>query len=100
VDYHAQDPFYVYPEASAILFPPVFSLEELTYMARQGERLPNGFIRSDQPERILGIDFSLSVLKERASIEEKESFLWDMLKLRLSLDRVAYYSGAVFMYNS
>jgi len=100
VNYRAQDPFKEYPEVSAILFPPVFSLEELAYIARHNEHLPHGFVRTDQPGRVLGIDFSLSVLKERVSIEEKESFLCEMLKLRLSLDRVAYYNGAVFMYNN
>lgn len=100
VDYRVHDPFREYPEASAILFPPMFSLDELACIARHDERLPHGFVRPDQPGRVLGIDFSLSVLREQASLEEKESFFNDMLKLRLALDRIAYYNGAVFMYNS
>jgi hypothetical protein len=39
-------------------------------------------------------------LKENASSEEKEAFLVQLLQLRMSSDRIAYYNGSVFMFNN
>ncbi len=100
VDYHDQAPFDRFLNASAVLFPPMFLLDDLATIARSGAYLPQGFVRIDQPGRILGIDYSLAILREKVSAEEKESFLQELLKLRVSTDRIAYYNGAVFMYNN
>ena len=89
-----------YPEASAVIFPPMFSLGELAIIAGHGIRLPHDLVRMDQPGRILGVDYGLSILKETASISEKESFLMQLIRMRVLSNRSAYYGGAVFMLNN
>jgi hypothetical protein len=100
LDYADPHPLHKFPGASAAIFPPLFSLEDLAAIAQHDIRLPRGVVRIDQPERLLGIDYALSVLKENASSEEKEAFLVQLLQLRMSSDRIAYYNGSVFMFNN
>ncbi len=100
VDFHDPDPLRGYEDVSAVLFPPVFTLEELAVIAARDILLPQGFARIDQPGRMLGIDYALSILHENVAIDEKESFLYELLRMRMSSDRIAYYSGAVIMFNS
>jgi hypothetical protein len=100
IDYHVSDPLRGYPEVSAVLFPPVFTIDELAEVATRNILLPQGFARIDQPGRVLGIDYSLSILHENVAIAEKESFLYELLRMRMSSDRIAYYNGAVIMFNS
>jgi hypothetical protein len=96
----APDPLRAFPQATAAVYPPFFSLDELAIIARRGIRLPYGVIRIDQPGRILGIDYSLAILRERAPIEEKESFLKELIRMRMASDRTAYYDGYVMVLNN
>jgi hypothetical protein len=100
IDFHEPDPLHGYDDVAAVLFPPVFTLEELADVAARGVPLPQGFTRIDQPGRLLGIDYALSILHENVAISEKESFLYELLRMRMSSDRIAYYNGAVIMFNS
>ena len=94
------DPLRQFPDASAVVYPPAFTITELADIARRNILLPRGIVRIDQPGRILGIDFSLSILKEEVSSVEKELFLRQLLHMRMSSDRTTYYFGSVFMFNN
>jgi hypothetical protein len=94
------DPLLAFPQATAAVYPPFFSLEELAVIAGGHVRLPYGLIRIDQPGRILGIDYSLGILRERAPLEEKESFLKELIRIRMASDRTAYYDGYVLVLNN
>jgi len=100
VDFADPDIFHDFGTASAAIFPPSFSLSELAGMASRGICLPQGIVRIDQPNRVLGIDYSLSILGEKAPAREKELFLKQLLLMRISSDRVTYYDGGVFMFNN
>lgn len=98
--YDASNPLGNFPQASAAIYPPFFSIDELGVLARRGIRLPQGLVRVDQPGRILGIDYSLAILKEQAPVKEKESFLRELIRMRMSSDRTVYYDGYVLILNS
>jgi hypothetical protein len=100
LDIGESDPLRDFPNSSAAIFPPVFDITELADMAVRKMYLPQGIVRVDQPGRVLGIDYSLSILREDVSSEEKESFLKQMIHMRMSSDRTAYYEGFVYMFNS
>lgn len=100
VDFHDPEPLRGYEDVSAVLFPPLFTLDELADIAARDVLLPQGFARIDQPGRVLGIDYALSILHENVAIDEKESFLYELLRMRMTSDRIAYYNGAVIMFNS
>jgi hypothetical protein len=94
------DPLRSFPQATAAVYPPFFSLDELAAIARGHDRLPYGLIRIDQPGRILGIDFALEILRETAPLEEKEAFLKELIRIRMASDRTAYYDGYVLVLNN
>lgn len=94
------DPLRPFPQATAAVFPPFFSLDELAAIACAHVRLPYGLIRIDQPGRILGIDFALEILRETAPVEEKEAFLKELIRMRMASDRTAYYDGYVLVLNN
>ena len=100
LNYNDRNPLADFPQASAAIYPPIFTLEELGRLADRGIQLPHGLVRIDQPGRILGLDYSLSILRESVSIEEKESFLRQMIRMRMVSGRVAYYDGYVLMFNN
>jgi hypothetical protein len=100
LDYHEPDVLGGFAEASAAIFPPAFSLSELSDIGIRHIKLPQGIVRIDQPNRVLGIDYLLSILAEDVPAGEKESFLKQLLIMRMSSDRVAYYNGGVFMFNN
>jgi len=99
IDLDNNNLFREFPDAAAAFFPPLFSLRVLGGIANHGLRLPQGLVRVDQPGRVLGIDFSLNVLREKDAVVEKEDFLRSLIKLRMADDRTAYYDGFVFMFN-
>jgi hypothetical protein len=94
------DPLRAFARASAAFFPPVFTIAELAAMALRDIRLPQGIVRIDLPGRLLGIDYSLTILQENVSPDDKEAFLKHLIHMRMSSDRIAYYNGAVFMFNN
>jgi hypothetical protein len=100
LDYSIREPLKGFKDSSAAIFPPTFSLSELAAMAKRGIHLPQGVVRIDQPNRVLGIDYLLSILAEKAPAIEKEIFLRQLLEMRMSSDRVAYYNSGVFMFNN
>lgn len=100
IDFHNRNPFRGFGNASAAVFPPMFSLVELAKISAHDILLPHGLARVDQPGRVLGIDYALAILKDNVSAEEKESFLRHLIHMRMSSDRVAYYDGSVFMFNN
>jgi hypothetical protein len=100
LNYHDPDSFDGFAGASAVVFPPAFSLAELAGIAKRDICLPQGMVRIDQPNRVLGIDYALSILADNAPARDKELFLRQLLRMRMSSDRVAYYNGGIFMFNN
>ncbi len=94
------NPFELFNRATAVIFPPMFTIDELAQIAINGIPLAQGIIRIDQSGRILGVDYALSILKEQAATEEKESFFRQLIQMRISSDRTAFYYGNVFMFNN
>lgn len=94
------NPFDLFNRATAVIFPPMFTIDELAQVALSGMPLAQGIIRIDQPGRILGVDYALSILKEKAAPREKESFFQQLIQMRISSDRTSYYYGSVFMFNN
>lgn len=96
----AENLLQTFPQATAVVFPPLFAMDEIIGLARRRVRLPYGLIRVDQPGRILGVDYSLAILRENAPLEEKQSFLRELIQLRMASERTAYYDGYVLVLNN
>ncbi|MFH1699976.1 MAG: hypothetical protein ABIE07_05245 [Candidatus Zixiibacteriota bacterium] len=100
LEYNHHLQFTEHPKASAVIFPICFNMDELSEFAQKGALLPRGIVRGDLPGRILGIDYSLAILKEKVGVEDKELFLRELIEMRMKADRTTYYFGKVFVFNS
>ncbi|MEE9441214.1 MAG: hypothetical protein V3V99_00910 [candidate division Zixibacteria bacterium] len=100
LEYNHRRQFKEFPKASAVIFPICFSIDELSEFAQKGVLLPRGIVRVDSPDRILGIDYSLAILREKVGAEDKESFLKELIEMRMKADRTTYYFGKVFVFNN
>lgn len=69
------------------------------WLGQNGFRLPSGFYHPDGICRVLGINYPIKVLKEKASIDDKQSFLHELIALRLESGRAESFSGGVFLLN-
>lgn len=69
------------------------------WLGQNGFRLPPGFYHPDGICRVLGINYPIKVLKEKASIDDKQSFLHELIALRLESGRAESFSGGVFLLN-
>lgn len=76
-----------------------FELTELTSAALTDQLFPPHLIRINCRRRILGIDFPTRILLSELPIEEKESFLKDLIALRRQCHRTSVYTGEVYLLN-
>jgi len=70
---------------------------DLPIMARYGWLFPPGLLRFDSGNRIIGINYPVTVLNERAPVREKERFLRDLLNYRLECDQSEYIPSGVYL---
>lgn len=86
--------------ASAILAPPPLPLNLLGRLANEGLLLPARTLHTPVPRRILGINLSLKVLSASEPPEEKTSFVSELIRLRISEQRIQYYDAPVYIVES
>ncbi len=85
------------PHAGGLLELYGINNEDLLFTARHNFLFPPGFLRYDYGMRLLGIDYPLSVLKERVSLREKNRFLHDLLDLRLNSGYSHFIRDGVYL---
>ncbi|MCP4631422.1 MAG: ParB N-terminal domain-containing protein [candidate division Zixibacteria bacterium] len=78
---------------------PKFTKEDVLYAAENGFHLPFGVTTFSIPDRVLGLSIPLSVLISKDPVTEKDSYLLELLKIRLSKHRARYYSESVVILN-
>lgn len=87
-------------QVSVILAPPPLPLRLLCALAREGQLLPARMLHTPVPRRILGINLSLKVLSASEPPEEKTSFVRELIRLRISEQRIQYYDAPVYIVES
>ncbi len=84
---------------AAFIFLPCYRKSEVDNLFTAGEKLPANLLCFSFPRRFLGIKISLSILSEEASAEEKNGFLDELLRMRMSYSRATYYPQSVYLMN-
>ena len=84
---------------SAWLTLPEFSLDDLASAAASERFFPPNIIRAITSQRVFNIDFPLSVLGSDMPLEEKESFMRDLVLFREQSCRTAFFEGRVYILN-
>ncbi len=76
-------------------------IEDLIAVAGRGRLFPAGALQFETGPRLMGIDYPLAVLQEKASLREKDHFLRDLLSLRLCSGYPEFLGGSVYLvYNT
>jgi len=73
--------------------------DDLLNAARNGFKFPSGMISVAVGPRLLGIDFPIRVLRERAPLREKNRFLIDLLNYRIRSGHPEYFRCGVCLLN-
>ncbi len=73
--------------------------DEVLRLSQNGFLLPAGFYRPECLCRVLGINYPIKVLRENASVTDKQTFLHDLIALRMESGRAESFNGRVLLLN-
>jgi hypothetical protein len=86
-------------ELSGTLRLPLFTLEDIGGAVTSGHLFPPNIISVWLDSRVLSLDFPMSVLRSEIPIEEKDSFLRDLITCREQAYKTACIEGHVYLLN-
>jgi len=78
---------------------PVFSLNDLKTAAVSERLFPPEIVKVFSSTRVVNVDFPLSVLDSEIPIDEKESFLRELIAYREQANRTVFLEGKVYILN-
>ena len=88
-----------YDAVTALVVFPCYQPAEIIELARVGARLPAGIMRHVIPRRALRLNFPLSVLRDDWPLIEKNGYLKDWLKEKMSNKTARFYQESTFLFD-
>jgi hypothetical protein len=89
----------LYPELTALVIFPTFQAAEVLALVRAGELLPPGLTRHLIQGRALHLNYPLSELRSRDSLEAKETRLQAWLSHKLISKEIRFYKEATYLFD-
>jgi D-3-phosphoglycerate dehydrogenase len=86
-----------YPDMTALVEYPEFTVEQVLLAARSGTLLPAGVTRFIVPGRVLHLDVPLEVVIGDSTLEEKNRWLHDHLTEKERAGKIRYYREPVYI---
>lgn len=86
-------------ECPAIVMFPSFSPENIISSAKNADYLPAGITRHIIPGRALNLNISLHLLMASTPLEEKNTWLQDVITSKILARKVRYYHEPVFVFD-
>jgi hypothetical protein len=86
-----------YPDASALVEYPQFTVEQVLLAARSGRLLPAGVTRFVIPGRVLRLEITVDQMADDRSLDEKNRWLHDHLAEKERRGRIRYYREPVYL---
>lgn len=86
-----------YPDLTALVIFPEYSLDKILQIARTGHVLPAGITRFVIPGRVLRIHVDLSLLKAAKPLSEKNAWLDRFILTKINEGRLRYYEEPVYL---
>lgn len=86
-----------FPDMTALVVFPVYSVEQVIQLACAGRRLPAGITRFIVPGRILRVNVDLEVLRSEQSIREKNRWLHEQLLEKQKNGQIRFYAEPVYL---
>jgi hypothetical protein len=92
-------PFLLKKDTAAVLVIPNYNKKEIVNVALRGLVLPAGVTRHIIPNRVLGLDINLAMLKNNLSLSLKNKLLEKFINKRIKDKRIRFYSESVFIFD-
>jgi len=86
-----------YPDMTALVEYPQFTVEQVLLAARSGKLLPAGVTRFMVPGRVLHLDIPLDMLSNDRTVEERNRWLHDHLTEKERRGKIRYYREPVYI---
>jgi hypothetical protein len=86
-------------DLTAILLIPTYEKKDIVELAFSGIELPTGTTRHVIPERALGLNIDLSLLKSDKSTEKKNRILREIIEQRIKEKKTRYYPEPTYVFN-
>lgn len=86
-----------YPDLTALVVFPQYTVEQVLQIARNGQLLPSGITRFIIPGRVLRLNADLAYLQSDNSLEEKNAWLDELVDSKLSGGKIRYYQEPVYL---
>lgn len=86
-----------YPDMTALVEYPEFTVEQVLLAARSGTLLPAGVTRFIVPGRVLHLDVPLEVITGDRTVDEKNRWLHDHLTEKERAGQIRYYREPVYI---
>jgi len=88
-----------YPHLSAVVVFPVYQPFEIIQIATSGSKVPMGVTRHIISGRALGLNIPLEKLGNSLSLEEKNTWLNDLVRQRICANKIRLYQEPVFVFD-
>jgi hypothetical protein len=88
-----------YDAVTVLVVFPRYQPAEIIELARVGARLPAGITRHVIPRRALRLNFPLSVLRDNWPLSEKNGYLKDWLKEKMTSKAARFYQESTFLFD-
>jgi hypothetical protein len=86
-----------FPDLTALVVFPEYTVEQVLQIARAGRVLPAGITRFIVPGRALRVNVKLARLTDDESLSEKNRWLYDDIVQKFSESQVRYYQEPVYL---
>ncbi len=86
-----------YPDITALIVFPKYTVAQVLQVAQSGQRLPAGITRFIIPGRVLRVNADLVYLKSARPLSEKQRWLADLLADKRDNGRIRYYAEPVYL---
>ncbi len=96
---HIENLLPYYDDITVLVVFPRYEPAEIIDLARVGALLPAGVTRHVIPRRALRINFPLSVLGDDRSLPDKNAYLKDWLKHKVTAREARYYQESTFLFD-
>lgn len=86
-------------QGQALVVLPAYDMKEVNQILDAGELLPPHMLCYSFPRRFLGINVSLKILSADVPVSEKNVFIDELMRMRLSQSKATFYPNSVFLMN-
>lgn len=86
-----------YPDLTALVVFPEFTVDQVLQIAESGRVLPAGITRFIIPGRVLRLNAELAYMRSNKSLSEKNAWLNRLLMEKLSNNEIRYYEEPVYL---